>query len=87
MLVTAIVMQLATTVKVLGFIYVIWQVTLYCYLSNSTALSPGAIAGIIVGTIIGLVLIAGFFFIVFFLRKLMSGMKIIYVSEDMKRHV
>ena len=56
---------------------------LYCYLSNSTALSSGTIAGIIVGTIIGLVLIAGFF-LVLFLRKLVSGMKICY---DMKPHV
>ena len=68
-------MQLATTVKVVGF-HVIWQVTLYHYLSNCTALSPGTIAGIIVGTIVGLVLIAGVFFIVFFPRKLLSGMRI-----------
>ena len=74
-LVTAIVMQLATTVKVVGF-QAIWQVTLYCYLLNSTALSPGTVAGIIVGTISGLVLIAGFFLIVFFLRKFVSGMGI-----------
>ena len=60
---------------------------LYCYLSNSTALSPGTIAGIIVGTITGLVLITGFIFIVFLLRKLISGMRIIYVSEDMKQIV
>ena len=73
MLVTAIVMQLATTVKVVGF-QAIWQVTLYCYLLNSTALSPGIVAGIVVGAIGGLVLTAGFFLIVFFLRKLTSGM-------------
>ena len=79
MLVTAIVMQLATTVKVVGF-HVSWQVNPYsAVLSNCTALSPGTIAGIIVGTITGLVLIAGFFFIVFFLRKLVSGMRIILV--------
>ena len=72
-LVTAIMMQLATTVKVVGF-QAIFQVTLYGYLLNSTALSPGTVAGIVVGTIGGLVLIAGFFLIVFFLRKLTLGM-------------
>ena len=73
MLVTAIVMQLATTVKVVGF-QAILQVTFYGYLLYSTALSPGTVAGIVVGTIGGLVLIAGFFLIVFFLRKLTLGM-------------
>ena len=76
MLVTATMMQLATTVKVVGF-QAIWQVTLYCYLLNSTALSPGTVAGIVVGTIGGLVLITGIFLIVFFLRKFISGMRII----------
>ena len=48
----------------------------YLSLSLPTALpglSPGVIAGIVVGTIVGLVLIVGFFLLVFFCGILVAG--------------
>ena len=47
---------------------------IYCSLHTVLpGLSPGAIAGIVVGNVIGLVLIVGFFFIVFFCGILVAG--------------
>ena len=49
----------------------------YLSLSLPTALPglyPGVIAGVVVGTIVGLVLIVGFFLLVFFCGILVAGM-------------